>query len=214
MVSSANYNLTITAGIQSQINATNPVKFNGQKEQSEKEAAVENAKIKFRKIKQSDKYSVQGVWSDDYVIDVECDTAQEAKNMTELMSRYRLITFKVPAKRRYTYLKDCYKLESIVSPQRYKGAGTKAVQALLERSLADKETAGRIVVYAEITDGQTSPAGFFYKLGFRFIDKEMNEIMDEWIKKRIKTNSPKLTGMMYLPREHINKLMMYNMKYM
>lgn len=215
MVSSANYNLAITSGIQSQVSASNPVKFNGQKEKAEKEAVIEKARIKFRKIKQSDKYSVQGEWSDDYIIEIECSSSSgDAKNISELMNRYKLITFKLPEKRRYTYLKNCYKIDSIVSPQRYKGAGTKAVQLLLERSLADKDTEGRIVVYAEITDNQTSPAGFFYKLGFRFADNAMNEIMDEWLKKKIKAESPKLTGMMYLPKSNINKLMMYNMKYL
>jgi hypothetical protein len=109
-------------------------------------------------------------------------------------------------------LKNCYKIDSIISPKRYCGAGTKAVQSVLERSLADKDTEGRVVVYAEMTDGKTSPAGFFYKLGFRFIDKSMNEIMENWVAKKITVDAPKLAGMMYLPKNHINKLMMYNNK--
>lgn len=216
MVSSANYNLAITSGLQSQVNASNSIKFGGHKEKTEKPIVIQNAKIKFHKIKQSNKYSVQGEWNDEYTIKVECDKTNKEieKNMSALMNRYRLITFKIPPKQTYTYLKNCYKIDSISAPQRYNGAGTKAIQALLERSLADKDTEGRIVVYAEITDGETSPAGFFYKLGFRFVDASMNDVMEDWVKKNIKTNAPKLTGMMYLPKNHINKLMMYNMKYL
>lgn len=211
MVSAANYNITIVPGHGSSVGAAGTVKFNGKREEEKQPVVVQDAKIKFHKIKESDKYLVHGDWSDDYVAKVEVETSSKEieKNM-ELMNRYKLITFKVPTKRIYLYLKNCYKIDSIVSPQRYAGAGTKAVQSVLERALADKETEGRIVVYAEITDGQTSPAGFFYKLGFRFVDKSMNEIMEQWVAKNIKSEAPKITGMMYLPKNHINKLMMYN----
>ena len=211
MVSSANYNITIGPGHGSTVGVTAPAKFNGNKKEEKKPERVQDAKIKFHKIKQSDKYAVHGDWVEDYIvkIEVEASSKEIEKNM-ELMNRYRLITFKTPSKRIYTYLKNCYKIDHIESPQRYKGAGAKAVQTLLDRALADKETEGRIVVCAEITDGQTSPAGFFYKLGFRFVDKNLNETMEEWIKKNIKTEAPKITGMMYLPKNHINKLMMYN----
>ncbi len=211
MVSSANYNIAIGQGHGSGVVASNPVKFNEKKEQTEKPVVVENAKIKFHKIKSTDKHSVQGEWSEDYVYQVEIEMSSKdvEKNM-ELMNRYRLITFKIPSKKIYTYLKNCYIIDNIESPQRHKGAGTKAVQSVLDRSIADKDTEGRLIVYAKITDGQTSPAGFFYKLGFRFIDKSMNEIMEKWLIKKIDTDAPKLTGIMYLPKNHINKLMMYN----
>ena len=210
MVSSANYNIRITQGTGSTVSASNPVRFNGRKEEEKKPVKVQDAKIKFRKIKESDKYTVHGDWSEDYVKKVEIETSSKEieKNM-ELMSRYKLITFKMPPKRIISYLKNCYKIDSITSPERYRGAGTKAVQSVLDRSLADKDTQGRLVVYAEITDGQTSPAGFFYKLGFRFLDKSMNEAMGTWVQKKIKSEFPQITGMMYLPKNNINKLMMY-----
>ena len=216
MVSSANYNLAIGSGLHSQVNAPNLIKFNPQAEDEKKSAIIRKAKIKYRKIKQSDKYSVQGAWSDDYVIPTDSpdQVSESEKTMTELMSRYRLITFKIPVKRTNIYLKSCYKIENIVSEQRKKGEGTRAVQSLLEISLADKDTEGRIIVYSEIIDGLTSPAGFFYKLGFRFIDKSMNDILEKQIIQKIGTDFPKLTGMMYLPKTNINKLAMYNMKYM
>lgn len=213
MVSSANYNLAIGQGLQSHVKASTNVKFSGHKEKTEAPIVVKDAKIKFHKIKKSDKHIVHGEWSNDYVTEVEVKpSGSSEKQMTELMSRYKLITFKMPLPTKQLHLNNCYKLDYIVAPQKDMGAGTKAVQALLERSLADKETEGRIVLNAEIIDGQTSPAGFFYKLGFRFVDKTMNETMENWLAKKSKDEAPKLTGMMYLPKENINKLMMYNMK--
>ena len=153
---------------------------------------------------------VHGDWAEDYVEKVELKpSSKEIEKNVELMSRYRLIKFNMPTKKINLYLKNCYKIDSIESPVRYNGAGTKAIQALVERSLADRDTQGRVVLYAEITDGKTSPAGFFYKLGFRFIDKSMNEVMDAWLHKNIKIEGPNLTGMMYLPKNHINKVLMY-----
>lgn len=213
MVSSANYNLAIGQGLSSQVKTPASVKLGEKREKTETPVVIEEAKIKYHKIKQSDKYIVQGEWIDDYIIKVKTDPSKDVeKNMSELMSRYKLITFKLPSPKINRYLRTCYKLDSITAPQRYNGAGTKAVQALLERSLADKDTEGRIVLYSEMIDGETSPAGFFYKIGFRFVDKSMNDIMDEWLTKKIKTGAPKLSGMMYLPKNHINKLLMYNNK--
>ena len=37
----------------------------------------------------------------------------------------------------------------------------------------------------------------------------MNDKMDEWLRQKTLVNAPKLTGMMYLPKEHINKVMLY-----
>ncbi len=213
MVSSANYNLAIGQGMSSQVKTTPSVKLGERKEKAEAPIVVKDAKIKFHKVKQSDKYIVTGEWNDDYVVRVKTDPSKDVeKHMSELMNRYKLITFKLPESKINQYLKHCYKLDSITAPQRYSGAGTKAMQALLERSLADKDTEGRIVLHAEIVDGQTSPAGFFYKLGFRFVDNSMNDIMDKWVAKKIMTDAPKLSGMMYLPKNHINKLMSYSDK--
>ena len=55
MVSSANYNVRITQGGGSSIGATVPVRFQGRKqEQENKPVVVQNAKIKFHKIKEHD----------------------------------------------------------------------------------------------------------------------------------------------------------------
>lgn len=210
MVSSNNYNITIGPGHGSGYGASAPLKLNHKKEDESKVVVVEDAKIKFHKIKISEKHIVQGNWNDDYVIKevVETSSKEIEKNM-EMMNRYKLIKFNMPAKRTISYLKNCYKIDNIVSPQRFMGAGTRAVQTVLERSLADKDTEGRIIVNAEIIDGQTSPAGFFYKLGFRFLDNNMNDIMEQWLRKNLRSDFPALCGVMYLPKNNINKLMMY-----
>lgn len=216
MVNSTNYNIAITPGMQSHISAPTSSRFSEQKNQSENAIIIKDAQIKYHKIKESDKYMVNGSWPEEYAktIEIENSSQKIEEDMSKLMSRYKLITFVKPSgKITKTYLKSCYKLDYISSPQRYRGAGTKAVLTLLEKSLADKETQGRIVVNAEIIDGQTSPAGFFYKLGFRFVDKSMNEVMDKWLTQKTEIASPQLTGMMYLPKQGINKLMMISMKY-
>ena len=211
MVSSANYSISITQGHGSSVAATGIVRYNNKKEETKTIAVnVPNAKIKYRKIKQSDKYIVHGEWTEDYVTQEEVATSsKELEQNVALMNRYHLIKFNFPSKKIVRYLNNCYKIDNLEAPMRYHGAGTKAIQSVLERSLADKDTEGRIVLNAEITDGKTSPAGFFYKLGFRFVDKSMNEVMEAWLRKNIETEAPTLTGMMYLPKNHINKVMMY-----
>jgi hypothetical protein len=209
MVSSTNYNVAINPNMSSGMGVSNAMKIMHQAPKKETIEVVKDAKIKFRKIKTSDKYQVSGDWSDDYVEIVVTNVTNSPEKLSELQNRYKLITFKATSYKS-VYLKNCYKLDYIESPQRYKGAGTKALKILVERSLADKDTQGRVVLFAEIVDGKTSPAGFFYKLGFRFTDDKMNEILANWAKEKILLNAPKLTGMMYLPKENINKLLRYN----
>jgi hypothetical protein len=186
---------------------SNAIKINPQAPKKEEKTLVKDAKIKYRKIKRSDKYTVYGDWKNDYVDEVTVEITNSPE-IAELRQKYRLITFKNPVSKTL-YLKNCYKIDFIEAPQRYQGAGTKAVKALVERSLADKDTEGRVVVNAEIIDEKTSPAGFFYKLGFRFVDNNQNDKMEAWVREKTILNAPQLTGMMYLPKENINKLLRY-----
>ena len=55
---------------------------------------------------------------------------------------------------------------------------------------------------------ESSPAQFFYKLGFRFIEKDANEYIEECIIKKV-PDAPAQTGMMYLPRQNLHKLLRY-----
>ena len=91
-----------------------------------------------------------------------------------------------------------------------KGSGTNSVQSVVRESVNNPKTAGRVTLDACCIDGKTSPAGFYYKLGFRFKDQKMNKQLEEWIANGGKReNSPFLTGMMYLPAENIEHCLNY-----
>ena len=90
------------------------------------------------------------------------------------------------------------------------GSGTKAIQDVVRKSLADAQTAGRVTVDASCIDGKTAPGGFYYKLGFRFVNKLSNEECENWLKSGgDKANAPFVTGMMFLPEENIQKCLEY-----
>lgn len=91
-----------------------------------------------------------------------------------------------------------------------KGSGTRGIHEVVTQSLKDKETAGRVFLDAACMDGKTSPAGFYYKLGFRFKDDNKNIIMQDWMRHGgIKKHAPMETGLMYLPKENIEHCLAY-----
>ena len=91
-----------------------------------------------------------------------------------------------------------------------KGTGTTAVQTVVRKSINDAKTTGRVTLDACCIDGKTSPAGFYYKLGFRFKDPTLNQELETWIQKGgQKENAPQITGIMYLPKENINHCLNY-----
>lgn len=90
------------------------------------------------------------------------------------------------------------------------GSGTKSVQQVVARSLEDPRTAGRVTLDACCIDGKTSPAGFYYKLGFRFQNQDSNIKLEEWLKNGGKReNAPFITGTMFLPKENIEQCLKY-----
>jgi len=170
------------------------------------------AKIKYKKIHESDKKMAFGDLPEEYIYCQKTQINHPAYNKIPLLRITRgygelpQATSSIERK----YYKDCYELEDILSPERYHGYGTAAIQSLVERSLSDNKTQGRIILNAKVTDGETSPAGFFYKLGFRFTDKVLNHKMKEWLTNNPDSPiSPMITGVMYLPKENINKVLMY-----
>ncbi len=91
-----------------------------------------------------------------------------------------------------------------------KGSGTKSVQDVVEQSLADAKTQGRVTLEACCIDGATSPAGFYYKLGFRFNRPDLNETMEKWIAAGGKReDAPFVVGSMHLPAENIEHCLQY-----
>ncbi len=94
-----------------------------------------------------------------------------------------------------------------------KGSGTRSVKEVVNKSLSDPRTVGRVTLEACCIDGKTSPAGFYYKLGFRFNNNELNKILKEWLDNGGKReNAPFITGMMHLPSENIEHCLNYKTK--
>ena len=210
MVLSSKEILTIGSGVQSQVGITSPVRYSNKKQNDEKTIEIPKSTIKYHKIRKHEKYRVKGEIPQDYISDIKVPKTDVDKLM-QLTSKYKLVTFKIPDESHDYYVRSCYQIDYISSPIRYKGEGTKAVKSLLEKSMTDKDTEGRLIVNVKITDNETSSAGFFYKLGFRFIDKSKNNIMKNWLTDEKNILSPQITGLMYLPKENIQKLLMYRM---
>lgn len=111
-------------------------------------------------------------------------------------------------KRKIKYLKNCYLIDYIQSPKPGCGLGTEAIKSLAEKAMFDNKAEGRIVTFSEPVIKEASPALFFYKLGFRFTSPEANEYMEECIRKKV-PDIPAQTGMMYLPKTRLHKLLRY-----
>jgi hypothetical protein len=88
--------------------------------------------------------------------------------------------------------------------------GTNFVQDVVIKSLKDSRSKGRVILDAKKIDARTSPAGFYYKLGFRFVENKLNNILDKWLKYGgTKFNTPDIEGKMYLPKENIENCIRY-----
>jgi len=163
------------------------------------------ANLRVKKFKRRDNIAIAGVIDDNYVDTVEEDCVNSNAN-----AENRSFTFVnlVPKKKKTKYLKDCYIIDYIQSPQARCGLGTEAVKGLAEKAMFDPKIEGRIVTYSAPVWKESSPALFFYKLGFRFLDPEANERMKECLIKNI-PDLPAQTGMMYLPKEQLHKLLHY-----
>lgn len=210
MVLSSGEILSIGSGIQSQVGGAAAIRHSTHKPDEEKTAEIPKCKIKYHKIRKYEKYRIKGEISSDYISDTQVPKTN-IENLMKLSSKYRLVSFKAPDETNEYYVKSCYMIDFISSPVRYKGEGRKAIKSLVEKSVADKDTEGRILVDVKIIDGQTSSAGFFYKLGFRFLDSSKNDMLKNWEQGQASLISPRITGMMYLPKEAIKRLLMYKM---
>ncbi len=94
-----------------------------------------------------------------------------------------------------------------------KGSGTNTVQTIVRQSLQDPKTQGRVMLDACCIDGQTSPGGFYYKLGFRFINEKTNLECEKWLSSGgRREDAPWATGLMYLPKENISHCLNYKVK--
>ena len=94
-----------------------------------------------------------------------------------------------------------------------KGSGTNSVQDVVRRSLEDPKTQGRVMLDACCIDDKTAPGGFYYKLGFRFVNENTNKECAKWLAEGGKReDAPFALGMMYLPKENISQCLNYKVK--
>ncbi len=134
------------------------------------------------------------------------------KGVPEKHIKYSTVETTIPAippHWKHTYkFKPHYKIDTIFSTG--KGSGTEAIKKVLRESLADNETCGRVIVDAQCIDGYSYPAGFYYKLGFRFPNKKRNDELKQWINNGSnKRYAPTMTGTMYLSHENIEHCLNY-----
>ena len=159
----------------------------------------EKATLRVKKFKRADNIIIVGAIDDDYV-----DIVEEDVGYDDGMNFFN----HVPKKKKTKYLKNAYVIDYIQAPKVKRGLGTEALKGLVEKAMFDTRADGRIVTYCAPVWKESSPAQFFYKLGFRFLDPTANEYMDECIIKKV-PDLPPQTGMMYLPKSNINKLLRY-----
>ena len=166
----------------------------------------EKATIRVKKLKRGDNIAIPGVIEDDYVDVVEETLTLERK--PEEVNFFKQQSFIIPVKRKIQYLKNCYIIDYIQSPKPRCGLGAEAVKALAEKAMFDPKAEGRIVTFSAPLVKESSPALFFYKLGFRFTSPQANEYMEECLRKKV-PDIPVQTGMMYLPKNRLHKLLHY-----
>ncbi len=168
----------------------------------------QKANIRVKKIKRADNIIVPGEIDEDYVDTVE----EEIKSSSPPSGHNLFISQQIissPAiKRKTKYLKNCYIIDYIQSPKPHCGLGSTAIKQLAEKAMFDSRADGRIVTFSAPIMRESSPALFFYKLGFRFTDPKCNEVMEECLKNNM-PDIPAQIGMMYLPKTQLHKLLRY-----
>ena len=176
----------------------------------------QKANIRVKKIKRGDNIIIPGEIDDDYVDIVEEEINSSQSAPPQYSSGGNLFTtqpnlFITPPKPqtlKRKYLKNCYIIDYIQSPKPRCGLGTEAIKQLAEKAMFDSKAEGRIVTFSAPIVRESSPALFFYKLGFRFTETDANEYMEECLRKKI-PDIPAQIGMMYLPQNRLQKLLRY-----
>ena len=106
------------------------------------------------------------------------------------------------------YFACSYLITELEAPVPYVGEGTLAVQGVVEKCVLDEEALGRIILYASQIAPEDTSSKFFYKLGFRYADEDLNNIVRHAIDKNLPSFEIP-AGYMYLPKENIPKLLRY-----
>lgn len=164
----------------------------------------EKATLRVKKFKRADNIIIAGEIDEDYV-----DIIEEEEELKTTMQNESFNFFQLqPEKKKTKFLKNCYVIDQIISPKQRNGLGTEAIKNLAEKAMFDSRAEGRIVTFSAPMWKESSPALFFYKLGFRFIDPKGNEYMEDCLIKKVPDIPPQI-GMMYLPKANLNKLLRY-----
>jgi len=164
----------------------------------------EKAILKVKKVRRGDNLSIPGIIDDDYVDIVEENIKQDSGGNFFTQEQFA----PPPTVRKIKYLKNCYIIDYIQSPKARCGLGTEAIKGLAEKAMFDPKAEGRIVTFSAPVAKESSPALFFYKLGFRFTNPATNDYMEECLIKKT-PDIPAQTGMMYLPHSRLHKLLRY-----
>ena len=106
------------------------------------------------------------------------------------------------------YFSDVYLLQDIESPTPREGAGTEAIQCLVEKSMLDENTNGRIILYIRPIALEDTSVQFFYKLGFRSTDEAWNKKIEDSIRNNL-LEIEISSCYMYLPKENVPKVLRY-----
>ncbi len=165
----------------------------------------EKATLRVTKVRRGDNLIIPGEIDDDYVDIVEDEIELSSQSTGNFFSSPQ---FMPKIKRKVKYLKNCYLIDFIQSPKTHCGLGTEAIKNLAEKAMFDSKAQGRIVTFSAPMLKEMSPAMFFYKLGFRFTSEDANKYMEECLAKNM-PDIPAQTGMMYLPKNRLHKLLRY-----
>ena len=162
----------------------------------------QKATLRVKNFKRSDNIIIAGDIDENYVDIIEEEISPNTEDPSFNFFQ------QPPEKKKIKILKDCYVIDFIQSPRAYCGMGTEAVKGLAEKAMFDNKAEGRIVTFSSPVWKESSPALFFYKLGFRFIDPSGNDYMEECLIKKVPDIPPQI-GMMYLPKSNLHKLLRY-----
>lgn len=178
----------------------------------------QRARIKFKKIKISDKIIAPYGMPEEYAIDE--DEVLKASLLGNIRHLFALSNKKTTSGNFFLsgiaeetcpptcYFNNTYLITELESPIPREGAGTEALQGLVEKSLLDDETQGRVIVYLEQIAPEDTSSMFFYKLGFRYADDDLNSIVHDAIDKNMSELIIK-PAYMYLPKDNIQRLLRY-----
>lgn len=210
MVSSSGGIISIGSGIQSQVGEVSLVKNSIKKAEELVSFAIPEAVIKYHKISKRDKYWTPEGLPEYYIETITESERKKKEDVKKFLERFQFVKL-TQKETQNSYLKDCYMLDYIFSPIKYKGKGSSAMKRLVEKAVFDKKINGRIVVDVKTVENEMSSCVFFYKLGFRFVESEKNQILQNIISDSKNTTPPTIVGLMYLPKESLNRLLIYKM---